>query len=132
VIVQLEATMEGQVTDALLGVLGSTWLNTKMVVAVDPDIDIYDDREVAYALATRVDPSRDVITIANARGCPFDPTARPILDASPQTAATRFPALGGKWGIDATKPPAYRLERADYERAWPMHWGGVRLDDYRD
>ncbi len=132
VIVQLEPAMDGQVTDALLAVLGSSWLNTKMVVAVDPDIDIYDDREVAYALATRVDPSRDVITIENARGCPFDPTARPILEASPAAAATRFPALGGKWGIDATKPPAYRPERADYQRAWPMHWGEVKLEDYRD
>jgi 2,5-furandicarboxylate decarboxylase 1 len=132
VIVQLEASMDGQVTDALLSVLGSTWLNTKMVIAVDPDIDIYDDREVQYALATRVDPSRDVITIAGARGCPFDPTARPILEANPQAASTRFPSLGGKWGIDATKPPAYRPERADYERAWPMHWGNVDLADYRD
>jgi UbiD family decarboxylase len=102
-----------------------------MVVAVDPDIDIYSDRDVQYALATRVDPSRDVITIANARGCPFDPTARPILEASPNAQASRFPALGSKWGIDATKPVPYRAERRDYERAWPAHWDEIALDDYR-
>ncbi len=119
VIVQFDPAMDGQVTDALLSVLGSTWLNTKMVIAVDPDIDIYSDREIQYALATRVDPSRDVITIANARGCPFDPTVRPILEASANAQANRFPALGGKWGIDATKPVPYRAERRDYERARP-------------
>jgi 2,5-furandicarboxylate decarboxylase 1 len=130
VIVQLDPVMEGQVTDALLSVLGSTWLNTKMVVAVDSDIDIYSDRDVQYALATRVDPSRDVITITNARGSPFDPSARPILDASPTTKDTRFPSLVGKWGIDATKPVPYRAERQNYERAWPEHWGDVNLADY--
>ncbi|MCZ6878055.1 MAG: UbiD family decarboxylase [Acidobacteria bacterium] len=51
----------GQVTDALLAVLGSSWSNCKMVIAVDPDIDIYDYRDVHYALATRVDPTRHVI-----------------------------------------------------------------------
>jgi 2,5-furandicarboxylate decarboxylase 1 len=131
VIVQLEPSADGQVTDALLSVLGSTWLNTKMVVAVDPDIDIYDDREVQYALATRVDPSRDVITIANARGCPFDPSARPIAEASPRALASRHPSVCGKWGIDATKPVPYRVERRDFERAWPMHWGEISLAEYR-
>lgn len=131
VIVQLDPTMDGQVTDALLSVLGSTWLNTKMVIAVDSDVDIYSDRDVQYALATRVDPSRDVITIANARGCPFDPTARPIAEASPDAEATRFPSLSGKWGIDATKPVPYRKERSDFERAWPAYWTEIALDDYR-
>jgi len=35
VILQLEPAMEGQVTDALLSVLGSSWSNCKMVIAVD-------------------------------------------------------------------------------------------------
>ncbi len=40
VILQLEPAMEGQVTDALLAVMGSSWSNCKMAIAVDPDIDI--------------------------------------------------------------------------------------------
>ena len=50
--------MEGQVNDALLAVLGAPWVNCKMAIAVDPDIDIYDYRDVHYAMATRVDPSQ--------------------------------------------------------------------------
>lgn len=130
-VIQVEPKFDGHVTDALLSVLGSSWLNTKMVVAVDPDIDPYDYRDVIYAMATRVDPSRDVIVIDNARATPFDPSATPILEAFDDTAQTRFPSVVGKWGIDATKPVPYRTqERARYERAWPKHWGEVKLSDY--
>jgi len=131
VIIQLEPAYDGQVTDALLATLGSPWLNTKMAIAVDPDIDIYDYRDVMYALATRVDPARHVITIPNARAFPFDPTGEPVRGAFPHTEDTRFPSLVGKWGIDATKPPAYRAaERRNYERAWPIGWGEVHLEDF--
>ena len=131
VILQLEPAMEGQVTDALLAVLGSSWSNCKMAIAVDPDIDIYDYRDVHYALATRVDPTRHVITIPNARGFRFDPTARPILEASPDARESRFPSLVGKWGIDATKPVPYReSERKEFERAWPIDWKSIKLEDF--
>jgi 2,5-furandicarboxylate decarboxylase 1 len=132
VILQVEPSYEAQVTDALLAVMGSSWTNTKMVVAVDPDIDIYDPRDVYYALASRVDPSRDVITIPNARGSSFDPSATPIEGATPETAQTRSPATVGKWGINATKPAPFRAERRNYERAWPIGWGEVKLEDYKE
>lgn len=132
-VIQVEPAFEGQVTDALLQTMGSSFLNTKMVVAVDPDIDPHDPRDVMFALATRVEPARDVITVGNARGWPFDPSSRLLLDALPDTAQTRFPSVAGKWGIDATKPPAYRsAEREAFARAWPMHWGEVRLADHLD
>jgi 2,5-furandicarboxylate decarboxylase 1 len=130
-IIQIEPAMDGQVTDALLSVLGSTFMNAKLVVAVDPDIDIHDPRDVEYALATRVDPSRDVLIVPNSRGWPFDPTARPILEAEERTVRSRFPAVVGRWGIDATKPVPYRsAERALFERAWPEHWGEIKLSDF--
>lgn len=131
VIIQVEPAFEGQVADALLAVLGSPWSNTKMAIAVDPDIDIYDDRDLHYALATRVDPSRDVTIIGGARGFIFDPSAHPILEALPDTVQTRSPSVVGKWAIDATKPVPYRAaERKDFERAWPMGWGKIKLKDY--
>jgi 2,5-furandicarboxylate decarboxylase 1 len=130
-VIQIEPTMDGQVTDALLSVLGSTFMNAKMVVAVDPDINIHDPRDLEYALATRVDPSRDVLIIPNSRGWPFDPSAHPVLEAGERTARSRFPSVVGRWGIDATKPVPYRsAERAIYERAWPEHWGELTLADF--
>src|SRR5216684_1170081 len=100
-------------------------------IALDPDINIYDPRDVHYAIATRGDRSRDVTIIGNARGFMFDPSAHPVLAASPDAAATRLPSVVGKWGIDATKPVPYRAaERKNYERAWPIAWADVKLEDY--
>lgn len=133
VIIQVEPVMDGQVTDALLACLGGPWANMKMAIAVDPDINIYDYRDIQYALATRVDPSRHVIIIPNARIWPFDPSATPVSGAFPHTEKTRIPSVVGKWGIDATKPVPYRSEeRKNYERAWPIAWGEVKLEDYLD
>ncbi len=62
---------------------------TKMIVVVDTDIDPKNWEDIAWALATRMDPVRDVMLIENT---PMD-----YLDfASPQ------PGLAGKMGIDAT------------------------------
>lgn len=132
-IIQVEPAMDGQINNALLAVLGAPWANVKMAIAVDPDIDIYDYRDVMYALATRVDPSRHVMTISNCFIWPFDPSSTPVDGAFPHTQQTRLPSVGGKWGIDATKPVPYRAEeRRNYERAWPIDWGEVRLEDYLD
>jgi hypothetical protein len=78
-----------------------------------------------------VDPSRDVTVIGNARGFMFDPSAHPVVEASPDAVHTRMPSVVGKWAIDATKPVPYRAaERKNYERAWPIGWGSVKIEDY--
>ncbi len=130
VVLQLEPTAEGQVADVLLTTMGA-FPNNKLVIAVDPDVDIYDYRDIMFALATRVDPARDVITVDNTRGWLFDPKARPEVEASPTARETRSPSVGSRWGINATKPVPYRrAERSDFERAWPLRWGEVNLGDF--
>ena len=72
----------------------------KHVVVVDEDVNIYDDREVEWAIATRFQADRDLVIIPNARGSSLDPSADKSLTT--------------KWGIDATKP----LDRKEeFERA---------------
>lgn len=72
----------------------------KHVVVVDEDVNIYDDREVEWAIATRFQADRDLVIVPNARGSSLDPSAEKSLTT--------------KWGIDATKP----LERKEeFERA---------------
>ncbi|MDA5093762.1 UbiD family decarboxylase [Aliiroseovarius sp. KMU-50] len=62
---------------------------TKMIVVVDDDIDPRNWDDISWALATRMDPSRDVMMVENT---PMD-----YLDfASPKAG------LAGKMGIDAT------------------------------
>jgi 4-hydroxy-3-polyprenylbenzoate decarboxylase len=73
---------------------------TKWVIVVDDDIDARDWKDVMWAVATRMDPARDITVV---EGTPID-----YLDfASPESG------LGGKIGLDATNklPP-------ETNRAW--------------
>lgn len=73
---------------ALWGMLAQ-FSYTKMVIVVDEDINPRDWDDVAWAMATRMDPSRDVVLL--------EKTPMDYLDfASPE------PGLAGKIGIDAT------------------------------
>ncbi|MEZ5840854.1 MAG: UbiD family decarboxylase [Hyphomicrobiales bacterium] len=71
---------------------------TKMIVAVDPDIDPRDWKDVMWAIATRADASRDLIVL--------DRTPIDYLDFASPVAG-----LGGKLGIDATMKVAPETDR---------------------
>ena len=62
----------------------------KLAIVVDDDIDIYDPYDVEWALATRVQPDRDIYIFPNQIGSSLDPSA------DQKTRRT------SKWGIDAT------------------------------
>jgi 2,5-furandicarboxylate decarboxylase 1 len=120
-ILQFNYPREGFVNDALMTAMGAPWLNTKLVVAVSPDTNIDDAREVYHAIATRCDPARDVVMVPHTRGSPYDPSALPLEGHNPWR-------IVGKMGIDATAKS--RHNPADFERAWPKNWGKVKLADY--
>jgi UbiD family decarboxylase len=63
----------------------------KLVVVVDDDIDVFDESEVLWAIATRMQADRDLVVIAGSLGAMLDPSA----DERGVTA---------KLGIDATRP----------------------------
>ena len=63
----------------------------KLVVVVDDDIDVFDESEVLWAIATRMQADRDLVVIAGSLGAMLDPSA----DERGLTA---------KLGIDATRP----------------------------
>ena len=89
---------DGQARQIMLGLLGwDPYLKT--VVAVDEDVDITDDSEVLWALATHFQPARDLFMIDGLPGSPLDPssslagtTSRLALDAtrSADFSATRI------------------------------------------
>jgi len=120
-ILQFSYSRRGVVNDALMMAMGAPWLNTKLVVAVSPDTDLDDPADVYHAIATRVDPARDVFVVGNTRGSLYDPAATPLEGSYPFR-------LSGKMGIDATIKD--RHDGTDFERAWPKNWGKVFLKDY--
>jgi len=73
----------------------------KKVIIVDEDVDIYDDRQVEWAVATRFQAHRGLVVVNNAAGSSLDPSAE---------------GTTSKMGIDATKPigsKAFDLARLD-------------------
>ncbi len=90
--VAIEQRVSGQAKNAILAVLGAD-MYIKRVVVVDHDVNIFDDREVAWALGTRCQADRDITVISNTRGSDLDPST----DSDGHTA---------KWGIDATAKPS--------------------------
>ena len=91
-VLAIDKRYPGQARRAMMGFwsLLPQFTMTKILVAVDADIDIRSWSDVMWAVATRMDPSRDLMIL--------DRTPIDHLDfASPLTG------LGGKLGIDATK-----------------------------
>src|SRR5262249_48292059 len=60
--VSIEQRLAGQAKNAILSVLGAD-LYMKRVVVVDHDVDIFDDRQMTWALATRCQPDRDITIV---------------------------------------------------------------------
>ncbi len=120
-ILQVEYPRPGFVNDALMQAMGAPWLNTKMVVAVSPDTDVDDPGAVYRAMATRVDPARDVFVVPATRGSLYEPSGDVIPGHEPFR-------LVGKIGIDATAKP--HRGKTDFQEAFPLNWGKAKLADY--
>jgi 2,5-furandicarboxylate decarboxylase 1 len=90
--VSIEQRISGQAKNAILAVLGAD-LYMKRVVVVDHDVDVFNDRQVNWAIATRCQPDRDIAIITNARGSDLDPS-------------TKEDGNTAKWGVDATAKPS--------------------------
>jgi UbiD family decarboxylase len=113
--VSIEQRLPGQGKNAIMAVLGAD-LYMKRVVVVDHDVDVFDDRQVNWALATRCQPDRDITVITNARGSDLDPS-------------TREDGYTAKWGVDATAKPSVSAFTPRH-RVPPEVWQRLRLEDY--
>jgi 2,5-furandicarboxylate decarboxylase 1 len=113
--VSIEQRLVGQAKNAIMAVFGAD-LYMKRVVIVDHDVDVFDDRQVNWALATRCQPDRDITIITNARGSDLDPS-------------TREDGYTAKWGVDATAKPSLAAYTPRH-RVPPDVWQRLRLEDY--
>jgi UbiD family decarboxylase len=113
--VSIEQRLPGQAKNAIMAVLGAD-LYMKRVVVVDHDVDVFDDRQVNWAIATRCQPDRDITIVTNARGSDLDPS-------------TREDGYTAKWGVDATAKPSVAAYTPRH-RVPPEVWQRLRLEDY--
>jgi len=99
-IVSIKKRYPGQAKKVMMGLWGMGQLSlTKILIAVDQDVNVHDMNDVIWAVTTRADPKRDTMLIDNAPTDTLDP-ASPLLN------------IGSKMGIDATK----KMKEEGYER----------------
>ena len=110
-IVQLAQKRQGWSKQAILAAF-SAFPPLKMVTIVDDDVNLRSAQDVEWAMATRLDPKKGIVTIDESFGHGLNPS---------------FPDyLGPKVGFDATKPypPTWAYERATYK---PMSLEAVEM-----
>ncbi len=87
--VSMRKTMEGSPKQLIMLLFGLEMF-LKLVIVVDEDIDVYNEQEVLWALATRFQADRDLFVVSD--------VACNMLDPSSQDG------LSAKMGLDATLP----------------------------
>jgi 2,5-furandicarboxylate decarboxylase 1 len=114
VFISMRKKYEGQARSALLAAFNAD-LYLKHAIVVDHDIDINDTQRVLWAMATRVQASRDIFIVPRAQGPSTDPSSdQGVVD---------------KMGIDATAKPS--LERFAPINAVPQEvMDRINLEDY--
>lgn len=90
--VQLRKTKEGEAKNAIMAAFGAHY-DIKQVIVVDEDVDVHDPEQVEWAVATRFQADRDLVTVTGALGSILDPSTDEGISA--------------KMGLDATKPLKY-------------------------
>jgi len=88
-VVSIRKQHPGDGKNAIMAAFGAH-TSMKQVIIVDEDIDVFDDREVEWAIATRFQADRGLVVLQGVRGSSIDPSGNDGITA--------------KLGIDATRP----------------------------
>ena len=108
----MKKTAEGQARQALMLLLGLDSY-VKLAVAVDEDVDVFDEEQVLWALATRFQADRDMIMVPDVLSNRLDPSSHDGMSA--------------KLALDATAPLDTDSERATVPEA-ALEWARRMLD----
>jgi 4-hydroxy-3-polyprenylbenzoate decarboxylase/2,5-furandicarboxylate decarboxylase 1 len=95
IVIAMKQRYAGEARHAILTAIASSQ-RPKLVVVVDPDIDVRNPDQVEWAIAFRSQPARDVIIINDVPGGTLDPSLDESIPLNRR--------LGSAMGIDATFP----------------------------
>ena len=119
--ISIKKGVQGEGKLAGLAALSTGNYKTKLAVVVDDDIDVYDEEEVLWAIATRVAWDSNVLIMPGVTGNQLDPVAYN------ETRLERG-QMNTKIVIDATKPVGSPF----LTRVTPPQelWESMNLEDY--
>lgn len=97
----------------------SAFAELKHVFLVDEDVDCFDMKDVIWAMTTRFQADKDLITIPGVQCHPLDPSNDPAYNAE-----LRGRGIACKAIFDCTVPfdQKDRFERARFMEVDPKHW----------
>jgi 2,5-furandicarboxylate decarboxylase 1 len=105
--IAMRQRVPGEARNAIHAVFGSL-ANVKNVFIVDPDIDIYSDQQIDWALATRFQADRDLIVQGGLRALPLDPSLQGgRIGAKAGFDLTWAFGSGGRLEQTVPEPPRY-------------------------
>jgi UbiD family decarboxylase len=95
IVISMKQRYAGEARHAILTAIASSQ-RPKLVVVVDPDIDVRNPNQVEWAVAFRTQPARDVIIVDGLPGGTLDPSIDGSIPLNKR--------VGSAMGIDATFP----------------------------
>jgi UbiD family decarboxylase len=110
----IKQTAQGQANQALMLLMGLDPY-IKLAIAVDDDVNVFDEAEVMWALATRFQADTDMFMVPHAFCNRLDPSSRDGMSA--------------KLALDATVPPGWTSERTSLP-APAVEWAKALLGKY--
>ena len=106
--IAIRQRVPGEARNAIAAAFGCL-ANVKHVFVVDPDVDIFSDEQMDWALATRFQADRDLVVQSGFRALPLDPSLRGARIGAKAGFDLTLP-FGGAVGIESTIPEPPRFE----------------------
>lgn len=125
--IQVENPGPGEVRDALMAAL--SYRRLKLAIAVNEDIDIFDDSEMFFAMATRVQWSRDSFTVDGLSGSLLDPSTPAGSKTLSKMAIDASMPLPGRAGAPPPIPPRSKVPHEAMQRADEI-LSGLDMNDW--
>ena len=109
--VALRQRVPGEARNAIAACFGAL-VNVKNVFVVDPDVDIFSDEQMDWALATRFQPDRDLVVVDGMRTLPLDPSLTGARTGAKAGFDLTWPfGTGARIETRVPEPPQFQGER---------------------
>jgi 2,5-furandicarboxylate decarboxylase 1 len=109
--VALRQRVAGEARNAIAACFGAL-PNVKNVFVVDPDIDVFSDQQMDWALATRFQADRDLVVMGGMRALPLDPSLTGAKVGAKAGFDLTWPfGSGGRLETRVPAPPRFAGER---------------------
>ena len=106
--IAMRQRVPGEARNAIAAAFGCL-ANVKHVFVVDPDVDIFSDEQMNWALATRFQADRDLVVQSGFRTLPLDPSLSGARTGAKAGFDLTLP-VGEARGIESTIPEPPRFE----------------------